>query len=450
MTTPNNPNKEIYKILSSIIKDDFPQYFVEIGAHDGKSLSNSINFIKKGWKAISIEANPFVFKKLKKNLQKYSNVKPINIACSTKEGKDFLYIGTDGKLGMYSTLCEDNNSWFNFSRSNKKISVKVSTLETILNKLKYPSDFSILLIDTEGMDFEVLEGMNFKKYKPRIIITEEYLHNQKKHEKKYQLLKKNGYLLKHKIGCNTIWVNKHYSDQESIFNHIKELDKNLKESLSKISKLPLNFKKILKEINPQKFKITLIKNPKWKDDALLFKVEPVSKNVNYQWTIKIHEDKYPLASHIYDTKEFLNRISCSGFASKIIKTSIVKNKKIQFRVVMYEYLDGESLSDLIPKSTNKEILLLRKALKKCVKSLLLGGRVFAFVRDLDDYFVIKEKKDKYRICLTDYNAILDCSNSNKYSRENVLTIIDYVIDNLVTKDYEPYIAKRPTMADLRS
>ena len=33
----------------------------------------SLPFIKKGWKCISVEPNPYVFKDLKKNLELYKN-----------------------------------------------------------------------------------------------------------------------------------------------------------------------------------------------------------------------------------------------------------------------------------------------------------------------------------------------------------------------------------------
>ncbi|WP_366915497.1 FkbM family methyltransferase [uncultured Gelidibacter sp.] len=43
-------------------------FFIDIGAHDGISLSNSFLFEKhRAWKGICIERNPKVFSKLEKN-----------------------------------------------------------------------------------------------------------------------------------------------------------------------------------------------------------------------------------------------------------------------------------------------------------------------------------------------------------------------------------------------
>ena len=42
---------------------------------------------------------------------------------------------------------------------------------------------------------------------------------------------------------------------------------------------------------------------------------------------------------------------------------------------------------------------------------------------------------------------MDCSNSSKYSRKNVMQIINCVIDSLVNENYEPFISQRPTLTN---
>ena len=50
------------------LKDVKDGYFLDIGAHDGISLSNTMFFEKEmGWKGICIEPNPVVFDKIVKN-----------------------------------------------------------------------------------------------------------------------------------------------------------------------------------------------------------------------------------------------------------------------------------------------------------------------------------------------------------------------------------------------
>jgi hypothetical protein len=56
------------------------------------------------------------------------------------------------------------------------------------------------------MDYEVLLGLDPSRYRPRIILTEEYGDNPEKQTAKYALLASRGYRLHATVGCNTVWV----------------------------------------------------------------------------------------------------------------------------------------------------------------------------------------------------------------------------------------------------
>lgn len=435
MTSQNGETE----ILRKLINSDSQRYIIDVGANDGITHSNSYPFVQDGWNCLAIEANPFVYQRLQRNLAHYKNAVTLNQACSNHDNLGNLYIGSDGLNGMFSTLCNDNNSWFSFSRTNQKIPVQISRLETILDGQNVPTDFSILMVDTEGMDYEVLQGLNFHKYKPKVIITENYKHNLQKHDAKFQLLEQHGYVYKHKVGCNTIWVRG--GSSESVQSHLQDVRTILAQYLVNVTDKKLDFDSV-KSILPDKYKLTLIKKPKWEDDALLFKVEPQSPDLTYSWTVKIHEDKYPLASHVYDSKELLHKLSCSGNTTEILATQSVEADKLQFRTVIYEYLDGTPLDKMVVNADEQKLDTLRDGLKKCVAPLLKQG-INVFVRDLGDFLVTQNN----RVYLTDFNAIMDCSNSNPYSRERVMEIVSSVIDKLISQNYKPFISQRPTMLE---
>ena len=64
----------------------------------------------------------------------------------------------------------------------------------------------LLNIDAEAHDFEVLEGFDFDKYKPKIICVELYDHNLELKEKKFRdYLENYKYSLIKKIGPNGIF-----------------------------------------------------------------------------------------------------------------------------------------------------------------------------------------------------------------------------------------------------
>lgn len=192
--------------LRTLIQPNDPKYLVDVGAHDGKYLSNSWPFIEAGWKAIAIEPLPSVYDELVRNHRSHKNVTCLNIACADKPGKLPLYIGADGEKGQMSTLCTDDNEWFRQNRSSESIIVEVETLTHVLDQHRWPNNFTVLLVDAEGMDYEVLLGLDFNKYQPRIIVTEEYASNPVKHQNKYDLLRNKGYTYHSMVAYNTIWI----------------------------------------------------------------------------------------------------------------------------------------------------------------------------------------------------------------------------------------------------
>ena len=55
---------------------------------------------------------------------------------------------------------------------NKTISVETSTLSKILSDTKIPKIIDLFSLDVEGYEFEVLAGINYKRYKFRYILVE--------------------------------------------------------------------------------------------------------------------------------------------------------------------------------------------------------------------------------------------------------------------------------------
>lgn len=86
--------------------------------------------------------------------------------------------------------------------------VKTETLTNIFSEQKAPHCPGMLLVDCEGMDYEVLRGLDFARFRPTVIVTEEYEWEPEKHAAKYALLIHNNYSLVQKVGCNTIWIDR--------------------------------------------------------------------------------------------------------------------------------------------------------------------------------------------------------------------------------------------------
>lgn len=196
------------KTLCQLIKPDFPTYLVDVGAYDGVVYSNSYPFVQQGWNAVLIEPHPLAYDLLSESYRDNPRVVCVNRAIANVKGDLPFHLGKEGSISMTSTLSEDDNSLLKARRSGHSITVKVETLTDVLAAQSFPYDFSLLLIDTEAMDYDVLRGLDFERFRPRIIMTEEYILNLEKHEAKYRLLLDSGYLLYGMINCNAIWIHK--------------------------------------------------------------------------------------------------------------------------------------------------------------------------------------------------------------------------------------------------
>ncbi len=163
-------------------------YFVEFGATDGVSLSNSWLLEKKfGWSGILAEPSQFWQKSLRSNRKA-----TIDSRCVWKTSNDNLpFLETD--IGELSTLASFSNSDHHASTrlKNKTYSVPTISLVDLLAEHDAPSTIDYLSIDTEGSELEILEVFDFTKYTFRVITCEHnYTGNR---ELIHKLLNQNGY-----------------------------------------------------------------------------------------------------------------------------------------------------------------------------------------------------------------------------------------------------------------
>jgi FkbM family methyltransferase len=190
-----------FAALRRLMTMGFPRIVVDVGANDGFYGSNSFPFVARGWRAILVEPHPKVFAKLQKLHRARPNVTCLNLACAEKSGTFPLYVGNDGEAPSTSTLSGDPEL-LNL-RTQGTIMVRVERLTDILVAQKIPPDIGLLTVDVEGMDLEVLQGLDFSCWRPRIIITEDY---PPKVPAKSELLKKNGYQFRTRVDVNSIWT----------------------------------------------------------------------------------------------------------------------------------------------------------------------------------------------------------------------------------------------------
>jgi hypothetical protein len=95
--------------------------------------------------------------------------------------------------------------------------VKLMTLDEVLQEADTSDQIDFLSIDTEGTELDILQGFNIEKYKPSLIIVEYHVYSLKLH--KY--LKKHNYKLIKRIRDNNWYVRKDIKIKIGIFDRLK-------------------------------------------------------------------------------------------------------------------------------------------------------------------------------------------------------------------------------------
>jgi FkbM family methyltransferase len=192
-----------FQAIQRLLPPGVPKVVVDVGANNGFYGSNAFPFVARGWRAILIEPHPAVFAQLQKRFARAPHVTCLNMACAESSGKRPLFLGTDGESPSLSTLCADPDILSQRGRTDTAVLVPVETLAEILGARQIPRDFGLLTIDTEGMDYEVLVGLDCAVWRPRVIITEDY---EPKEASKADYLQSHHYRLSARIKNNTIWT----------------------------------------------------------------------------------------------------------------------------------------------------------------------------------------------------------------------------------------------------
>lgn len=182
-----SPTCQIHN-LENILNTYIPEigYFVEVGAHDGYSYSNTWHLANKGWKGIYVEPIAEYAAKCRET-HRENNVKVIEAACSNFDGNIMLYKGQD--------IFSANNEMV----KGEKFIVDCLKLDSILEAEILKPD--LIVIDVEFHEKEVLQGFTLKKWKPKMVIIEAHEHHE---NEKYRL--------------NAQFINEYFKTYEKIYS----------------------------------------------------------------------------------------------------------------------------------------------------------------------------------------------------------------------------------------
>jgi len=185
-----------------------PGYYVEIGANDGVSGSNTALLEQQGWQSLLVEANPELVAKVKATRPRSIVVHAAIVSPEQVDTIAFYKVvgGEPGIDGLSTTVCTDDfiERITGYGGQIETIRVDALTLDQVFTKHQVPDRFEVLSIDVEGVELEVLKGLSWDRYQPRIIIVEDNSVGADWSVCHY--LRRQGYLRVHRTGVNDWYV----------------------------------------------------------------------------------------------------------------------------------------------------------------------------------------------------------------------------------------------------
>jgi FkbM family methyltransferase len=157
-------------VLKELLKKDkLDGFFVDVGCYHPKKYSNTYMLYRKGWRGINID-----MEEDKISLFKMARPLDYNIVCPVSDKREEVTLFRFSKYGLGSTINREYAAETSDEIFDKK-TVETKTINEIIDDSPYKGkQIDVLSIDVEGMDFKVLNALDFGTYKPKLIIIEDH------------------------------------------------------------------------------------------------------------------------------------------------------------------------------------------------------------------------------------------------------------------------------------
>ena len=165
---------------------------------------------KKGWRGINIDLNPLTIE-----LFDFFRNKDININAAISDVEEIKTMYFIDELNTQNTLETNHLSFLKNHHGVKDEEISISKIKTkrldsILDKYDFV-EIDFMNIDVEGHELNILNSINFSKYRIKFICIEMINHNDMAisvNKKLTLILNKNQYILEKKIDFNYIFKKK--------------------------------------------------------------------------------------------------------------------------------------------------------------------------------------------------------------------------------------------------
>ena len=204
-------DKIIEFLLSYMGEKNIGISYLDIGCNDYKNLSNSYSLYKKGIRGVLIDANPVYIDEIKM-YRPEDIILNCGIGAKNSEKMKFYILNTPGLDSFDLESIKEAQRQTPWIEIVDEIEVLVYTLDEIYEKY-FASVPTIVSLDVEGLEMDILKSTNFEKYRPYIFIIETIEYREKisltnKRNDIIDFMQKNDYVEYAFTGVNSIFIDK--------------------------------------------------------------------------------------------------------------------------------------------------------------------------------------------------------------------------------------------------
>jgi FkbM family methyltransferase len=150
-----------------------PGFYVDAGAFHPVYLSNTYLLHKNGWRGVNIDASL-------KTIQLFQRLRPgdinLHAALSDEEREiDFCTFGDISGVNYIVEAGSQANNTITTAPPQARTRMRTQTLRQLLDAhLPTGTSIDLLTVDCEGQDLNVLRSNDWSKYRPKMILVEDW------------------------------------------------------------------------------------------------------------------------------------------------------------------------------------------------------------------------------------------------------------------------------------
>lgn len=156
MYSQNNEEKLILDLFGNVKHNKCR--FLDIGAYDGRTISNTFRLAELGWSGVCVEPSPTAFTKLFEVYRKNLDISLVNSAISVDGGWTEFYLH-DG--GLSSSSLSHVKFWRNkIGTEFVRVYLKTVSINELFSK--FGINYEFINLDTEGTNWALFQSLPWK------------------------------------------------------------------------------------------------------------------------------------------------------------------------------------------------------------------------------------------------------------------------------------------------